>query len=161
MFRRVKLADNSHAGIAYQLIPEDPLLDTTQCTLDAALMKTLGTNAIRVYHVDPKFDHSGCMAAFANAGIYIMVDMDTFTTYILPVSRRYLLRSDLDGSHNGPTPPATCAQPLNGWRRSTLYQAYLLARPTLDPWRVSLTVACATYRAPRRGHRRSSMPTAR
>ena len=48
-------------------------------------MKTLGTNSIRVYHVDPDADHSGCMNAFADAGIYAMIDLDTFSTYILPV----------------------------------------------------------------------------
>jgi hypothetical protein len=49
-------------------------------------MKTIGANAIRVYHVDPTADHSGCMAAFAAAGIYLFVDLDTFTTQIDPVS---------------------------------------------------------------------------
>jgi 1,3-beta-glucanosyltransferase GAS1 len=53
--------------------------------MDAALMKTLGTNVIRVYHVDPTQDHSGCMSAFAEAGIYLLVDLDTFTTAIDPV----------------------------------------------------------------------------
>jgi 1,3-beta-glucanosyltransferase GAS1 len=61
------------------------LTDTAQCTLDATLMKTLGTNSIRIYHVDPDADHSGCMAAFAEAGIYTLIDLDTFNTYILPV----------------------------------------------------------------------------
>lgn len=78
------LVDN-FAGIAYQLTPDDPLIDTEQCSRDAALMKTLGANVIRVYHVDPKGDHSGCMAEFAKAGIYTIIDMDTFSTYILPV----------------------------------------------------------------------------
>jgi len=49
-------------------------------------MKDLGANVIRVYHVDAKGDHSGCMAEFEKAGIYLIVDMDTFDTYILPVS---------------------------------------------------------------------------
>jgi hypothetical protein len=49
-------------------------------------MATLGANAIRVYHVDPTGDHSGCMSAFASAGIYLIVDLDTFTTAIDPVS---------------------------------------------------------------------------
>ncbi|KAI0137245.1 Glucanosyltransferase-domain-containing protein [Xylariales sp. AK1849] len=71
-------------GVAYQLTPDDPLVDTDQCTRDATLMKTLGANTIRVYHVDADADHSGCMAAFADAGIYALVDMDTFNTYILP-----------------------------------------------------------------------------
>lgn len=55
-------------GIAYQLVPDDPLIDATQCGLDASLMKTLGTNSIRVYHVDPEGDHKDCMKAFADAG---------------------------------------------------------------------------------------------
>ena len=38
----------SWEGIAYQLVPEDPLIDNNQCQLDASLMKTLGANAIRV-----------------------------------------------------------------------------------------------------------------
>ncbi|KAI5863505.1 glycoside hydrolase family 72 protein [Durotheca rogersii] len=71
-------------GIAYQLTPNDPLIDTEQCTRDATLMRRLGANTIRVYHVDPNADHSGCMAAFSDAGIYAMIDMDTFDTYILP-----------------------------------------------------------------------------
>lgn len=71
-------------GIAYQLTEDDPLIDTEQCTRDVDLMKTLGTNAIRVYHVDAKADHTGCMKVLANAGIYTLIDLDTFDTYILP-----------------------------------------------------------------------------
>ncbi|KAK2739240.1 hypothetical protein FQN55_009520 [Onygenales sp. PD_40] len=73
-------------GIAYQLIPKDPLVDTKQCNLDASLMKELGANAIRVYHVDPTKDHEGCMKAFADAGIYLFVDLDDFHTQIEPIS---------------------------------------------------------------------------
>ncbi|KOS22625.1 hypothetical protein ESCO_001740 [Escovopsis weberi] len=47
-------------------------------------MKELGVNTIRVYHVDPSADHDGCMKAFGDAGIYILADLDTFDTYILP-----------------------------------------------------------------------------
>lgn len=63
-------------------MPEDPLIDNTQCTLDANLMKTLGANSIRVYHVDPKAEHDDCMKTFADAGIYIWLDLDTFNSYI-------------------------------------------------------------------------------
>ncbi|KAI6891430.1 glycoside hydrolase family 72 protein [Hortaea werneckii] len=45
-------------------------------------MQTLGTNSIRVYHVDPDADHDGCMQAFADAGIYAWIDLDTFDTYV-------------------------------------------------------------------------------
>jgi 1,3-beta-glucanosyltransferase GAS1 len=69
-------------GVAYQLTDQDPLVDANQCTLDAALMKQLGANTIRVYHVDATADHSGCMQAFADAGIYLVVDLDSFKTYI-------------------------------------------------------------------------------
>lgn len=48
-------------------------------------MKTIGTNAIRVYHVDPTANHDACMSAFAAAGIYTWIDLDTFTTYIIGV----------------------------------------------------------------------------
>jgi hypothetical protein len=47
-------------------------------------MKELGANAIRVYHVDPDGDHDGCMQAFADNGIYLMVDLDDFDTDIDP-----------------------------------------------------------------------------
>jgi len=56
-----------------------------QCKRDASLMEELGVNTIRVYHVDADADHDGCMKVFADAGIYAMIDMDTFNTYILPV----------------------------------------------------------------------------
>ncbi|XP_044724367.1 glucanosyltransferase domain-containing protein [Hirsutella rhossiliensis] len=73
-------------GVAYQLQPQDPLVDTQQCKLDANLMKDLGANTIRVYHVDADADHDGCMKALADAGIYLLVDLDTFGTYIEPVT---------------------------------------------------------------------------
>ncbi|KAI0466371.1 Glucanosyltransferase-domain-containing protein [Xylaria cf. heliscus] len=71
-------------GVGYQLVPDDPLIDRDQCARDASLMKKLGVNTIRVYHVDPEANHDGCMEVFSNAGIYAMIDMDTFDTYILP-----------------------------------------------------------------------------
>jgi len=69
-------------GVAYQLDEDDPLVNTTQCQLDATLMKQLGANTIRVYHVDASADHSGCMNAFSENGIYVWADMDSFQTYI-------------------------------------------------------------------------------
>ena len=72
-------------GVAYQLTENDPLVDPTQCQLDAKQMQDLGANTIRVYHVDPSGDHAGCMSAFSDAGIYLFVDLDTFTTQINPV----------------------------------------------------------------------------
>ena len=68
------------SGVAYQLTDLDPLIDTDQCKLDAHMMADLGANTIRVYHVDPTADHDGCMSAFADAGIYLFLDLDTFDT---------------------------------------------------------------------------------
>lgn len=77
-------ADRNATGVAYQLTPDDPLTDAAQCKLDSALMQTLGANAIRVYHVDASGDHTSCMSTFSDAGIYLFVDLDTFTTAIDP-----------------------------------------------------------------------------
>lgn len=52
-------------------------------------MKTLGANAIRVYHVDPNGDHDACMSAFADQGIYAFIDLDTFNTQIEATSAHW------------------------------------------------------------------------
>ncbi|KAG9256408.1 glycoside hydrolase family 72 protein [Emericellopsis atlantica] len=79
-------------GVSYQLRPEDPLIDTDQCRRDAELMQKLGTNALRVYHVDDDADHDGCMKAFADAGIYLLIGLDTFDTYITPSNQCWSTR---------------------------------------------------------------------
>ena len=86
------LADHN-PGVAYQLTDQDPLIDTDQCKLDASLMADLGANTIRVYHVDPTADHDGCMSAFADAGIYLFVDLDTFNTQFNQVRRWLSIQS--------------------------------------------------------------------
>jgi len=82
-------------GVAYQLVEDDPLVDEAQCQRDATLMQQLGANSIRVYHVDPNADHSGCMNAFAQVGVYAWVDLDSFKTYIRLVSKQENLRKAL------------------------------------------------------------------
>lgn len=81
------LLTRAYTGVAYQLTVDDPLSNATQCALDVALMETLGANAIRVYHVDPTADHTGCMSSLADAGIYLFLDLDTFTTAIESVQK--------------------------------------------------------------------------
>lgn len=73
-------------GVAYQGTPSDPLVNTEQCQLDAKSMQSIGTNSIRVYHVDPYSYHKGCMAAFSDAGIYVWLDLDTFNTSVQQAS---------------------------------------------------------------------------
>jgi hypothetical protein len=58
-------------------------------------MKTLGTNAIRVYHVDASADHTACMQAFDAAGIYAFIDLDNFDTQINQVRDSLLLKTPL------------------------------------------------------------------
>jgi hypothetical protein len=48
-------------------------------------MKELGVNSLRVYHVDTDPDHDACMKIFADAGIYLLIDLDDFDTYICAV----------------------------------------------------------------------------
>jgi 1,3-beta-glucanosyltransferase GAS1 len=85
--KTLKLVLILRSGIAYQLDLGDPLVDTAQCKRDSSLMKTLGANSIRVYHVIADADHDGCMSAFADAGIYAWIDLDSYHTYILPVGQ--------------------------------------------------------------------------
>ncbi|KAI7900684.1 Glucanosyltransferase-domain-containing protein [Cokeromyces recurvatus] len=70
-------------GVAYQPRSQwinnttDPLVDKDACERDAQLMAELGTNVLRVYEVDPKKNHDACMKAFADAGIYLLLDIAT------------------------------------------------------------------------------------
>ncbi|KAF3919163.1 hypothetical protein ABW21_db0209365 [Orbilia brochopaga] len=83
-------------GVAYQRSPLDPLLDKEQCQMDAKLMKELGANAIRVYHVDPKGDHADCMKVFEDIGVYAFIDLDDFATYIEQDGPPHWNQSQLD-----------------------------------------------------------------
>ncbi|KAK3326156.1 Glucanosyltransferase-domain-containing protein [Apodospora peruviana] len=53
----------------------DPLASASNCKRDVPLLKALGTNAIRTYAIDPKEDHSECMALLDAAGIYVISDL--------------------------------------------------------------------------------------
>ena len=58
-------------------------------------MQDLGANTIRVYHVDPSGDHKGCMSAFADVGIYLFVDLDTFSTQLNAVGNYTMKKLEL------------------------------------------------------------------
>ncbi|KAI9293773.1 1,3-beta-glucanosyltransferase gel4 [Neoconidiobolus thromboides FSU 785] len=68
-------------GIAYQPrgspkgTQEDPLTFPDRCKRDVEYFKELGVNVIRVYEVDPAKDHKECMKIFADAGIYLALDI--------------------------------------------------------------------------------------
>ncbi|KAI1133414.1 glycoside hydrolase family 72 protein [Nemania abortiva] len=54
----------------------DPLADTSVCTRDIQHFKDLGVNTIRVYSVDNSKDHTDCMGQLADAGIYLVLDVN-------------------------------------------------------------------------------------
>ena len=56
---------------------QDPLSNGTQCLRDAALMQKLGSNAIRVYNLDPNLNHDECASVFNAAGIYMVLDVNS------------------------------------------------------------------------------------
>ncbi|KAL4817196.1 Glucanosyltransferase-domain-containing protein [Aspergillus spinulosporus] len=55
----------------------DPIADADGCKRDLEKFKELGLNTIRVYSVDNSKDHDECMNALADAGIYLVLDVNT------------------------------------------------------------------------------------
>ena len=56
---------------------EDPIAEPDVCKRDIVKFKSLGLNAIRVYTVDNSKNHDECMSALADAGIYLILDVNT------------------------------------------------------------------------------------
>lgn len=54
----------------------DPLADKSICSRDIEWFKDLGVNTIRVYTVDNSKDHTECMGLLADAGIYLVLDVN-------------------------------------------------------------------------------------
>jgi 1,3-beta-glucanosyltransferase GAS5 len=55
----------------------DPIADVAACKRDVANFKKLGLNTVRVYTVDNTANHDECMTELANAGIYLVLDVNT------------------------------------------------------------------------------------
>ncbi|GAB1198024.1 Glucanosyltransferase-domain-containing protein [Aspergillus pseudonomiae] len=55
----------------------DPIADVDGCKRDIEKFKDLGLNTIRVYSVDNSKNHDECMNALADAGIYLVLDVNT------------------------------------------------------------------------------------
>lgn len=67
-------------GVDYQPGGSSDLTDplaTDTCLRDIVLFKELKINTIRVYTIDNSKDHSKCMKALADAGIYLILDVNT------------------------------------------------------------------------------------
>lgn len=78
-------------GVAYQADTanvtggatiDDPLADTEACKRDIPYLQQLDTNVIRVYAVNTSLDHSECMSALNDAGIYVIADLSSPKTSI-------------------------------------------------------------------------------
>ncbi|WBW73973.1 spore wall 1,3-beta-glucanosyltransferase Gas4 [Schizosaccharomyces osmophilus] len=68
-------------GVDYQPGGSSSLVDplaTDSCYKDVEIFKKMGVNTIRVYQVDNAADHDNCMKAFEEAGIYVILDLNTF-----------------------------------------------------------------------------------
>lgn len=76
-------------GIAYQKLREkndgfkeedgfgfiDPLANPVTCLRDLEYLEKLNVNTVRVYQIDTSKNHDSCMNAFAEKGIYVLVDL--------------------------------------------------------------------------------------
>ncbi|CAK7895774.1 1,3-beta-glucanosyltransferase Pga4p [[Candida] anglica] len=70
----------------------DPLANTKTCKRDIEKFKDLGINTIRVYSVDNTADHDECMKELADAGIYVILDVN--------IPNASISRSDAKCSYN-------------------------------------------------------------
>ncbi|SCV05960.1 LANO_0H18976g1_1 [Lachancea nothofagi CBS 11611] len=55
----------------------DPLGSAEICKRDVPVFQDLGLNAVRIYTVDNTLDHSECMQMLSEAGIYVILDVNT------------------------------------------------------------------------------------
>ena len=53
----------------------DPLSDPSACRRDIPFLQQLQTNVVRSYGIDDTQSHDECMSLFANAGIYVLIDL--------------------------------------------------------------------------------------
>jgi len=73
----IKGVDYQPGGSSVFKAGKDPLSDVNACARDIYLFQQLGVNTIRVYSVDPTLDHNDCMTLLAEAGIYLVLDVNT------------------------------------------------------------------------------------
>lgn len=72
----------------------DILTDPEVCARDATVLQNLGVNTIRIYTIDPDLNHDECMSIFNNAGIYVILDVNS------PLGGESLNRADPASDYN-------------------------------------------------------------
>lgn len=76
-------ANQTVSNTASGALINDPLADSAGCTQAVSLLQELGVNVIRTYRVNSTLNHDDCMETFANAGIYLFLDLETpYTTVV-------------------------------------------------------------------------------
>lgn len=73
----IKGVDYQPGGSAGFVGHYDPLSDPHTCARDIFLFQQLGVNTVRVYSVNPDLNHDECMTMMANAGIYLVLDVNS------------------------------------------------------------------------------------
>lgn len=72
----------------------DVLTDPEVCARDATLIQNLGANTIRIYTIDPELNHDECMSIFNEAGIYVILDVNS------PLGGQSINRYDPESTYN-------------------------------------------------------------
>lgn len=73
----IKGVDYQPGGSSAYVGNEDPLSNIESCARDIYLFQEMGVNAIRVYTVNPDVNHDECMSLLAEAGIYLILDVNS------------------------------------------------------------------------------------
>lgn len=55
----------------------DLFSDPEVCARDAFAFQQLGVNTVRIYSLNPDVNHDECMTIFNNAGIYVILDVNS------------------------------------------------------------------------------------
>ncbi|EFE35726.1 uncharacterized protein ARB_05770 [Trichophyton benhamiae CBS 112371] len=69
------MTTNTQQGGSSKVV--DPIADVELCKRDIKYFKDLGLNTIRVYTIDNTKNHDECMKLLADAGIYLVLDVNT------------------------------------------------------------------------------------
>lgn len=72
----------------------DPLGDVSVCSRDIPYFQELGLNTIRVYTIDNSADHTECMKLLEEAGIYLILDLNTPGASISRISPKCSYNAD-------------------------------------------------------------------